>query len=143
VNIDWVIPCRYLEVHDNLGTIVGAGIDTYWTTELPTTLSLVCAIRILGMAEEFDEAVKHRTVSRVRGPDGDLVSELVDNEIAIGLESASPDWLTGLIVPSLVQFEVTEEGTYMIEHELDDSSNSLPVHIVHGFPPGVPPPNGG
>jgi hypothetical protein len=28
LNIDWVIPCRYVEVHDNLGTIVGASIDT-------------------------------------------------------------------------------------------------------------------
>ena len=34
MNVDWVIPCRYVEVHDNLGTLVGAGIDTFWVPEL-------------------------------------------------------------------------------------------------------------
>ena len=30
MNVDWVIPCRYVEVHDNLGSMIGAGIDTFW-----------------------------------------------------------------------------------------------------------------
>ena len=48
MNVDWVIPCRYVEVHDNLGTIVGAGIDTYWIPELPTTMQVVLAIQAPG-----------------------------------------------------------------------------------------------
>ena len=35
MNVDWVIPCRYVEVHDNLGSMIGAGIDTFWVPELP------------------------------------------------------------------------------------------------------------
>ena len=27
MNIDWVIPARHTEIHDNLATIVGGGID--------------------------------------------------------------------------------------------------------------------
>jgi hypothetical protein len=94
----------------------------------------------LATAEELHES-EHHTVSRVRGPSGDLVSE-VEGEFAMGGgESASPEWLTGIIVPSVVQVEITEEGTYMIEHEIDDSSNSLPIHVVQGLPPGAEPPD--
>lgn len=137
MNLDWVIPCRYLEVHDNLGTIIGAGIDTYWLRELPQTIAVVIAVRLLATAEELDENVQHNAINRVRDPRGELVSE-VGGEFAMGGgESARPDWLTGIILPSLVQIEVTEEGTYTIEHELDGSSKSLPIHIVHGLPPGA------
>jgi uncharacterized protein DUF6941 len=137
VNLDWVIPCRYLEVHDNLGTIIGAGIDTYWLPELPQTITVVLAVRLLATADELDENVQHHTINRVRDPSGELVSE-VGGEFAMGGgESARPGWLTGMILPSLVQIEVTEEGTYTIEHELDGSSKSLPIHVVHGLPTGV------
>jgi hypothetical protein len=137
VNLDWVIPCRYVEVHDNLGTIVGAGIDTYWVRELPTTIQVVLAIRLLAMADELGEAVQHTAVNRVRDPRGEVVSE-VGGEFAMGGgDAARPDWLTGIMVNSLVQLEVTEEGTYTIEHEVDGSVESLPIHIVHGPPPGT------
>ena len=35
MKIDAVIPCRYVEVNDNLATIVGAGTDTFWISEEP------------------------------------------------------------------------------------------------------------
>jgi hypothetical protein len=40
----------------------------------------------------------------------------------------------------VVEFEATEEGTYMIEHSIDETSAAVPVHVVHGLPPGVEPP---
>jgi hypothetical protein len=135
VNIDWVIPCRYAEVHDNLGTIVGAGIDTFWVQELPSPIQVVLAVRLLAMAEELGPDQKHTATSRVRDPQGEPVSE-VSGEFAIEVEAARPEWLAGFIVPGVVQFEATEEGTYMIEQEIDDASDSLPIHIVRGRPPG-------
>jgi len=143
VNLDWVIPCRYLEVHENLGTIIGAGIDTYWLAELPQTIAVVLAIRLLATAEELEESVQHRAINRVRDPHGEQISEVGDEFAMGGGEPARPDWLTGIIVPSLVQIEVTEEGTYTIEYELDGSSKSLPIHVVHGLPPGVELPDEG
>jgi hypothetical protein len=137
VNLEWVIPCRYVEVHDNLGTMVGAGIDTWWLQELPTTINVLLAVRLLAMAEELSEDVQHTAVNRVRNPEGEIVSE-VGGEFAMGGgEAASPDWLTGIMVTTFVQVEVTEEGTYTIEHEVDGSTRSLPIHIVHGPPPGM------
>ena len=142
MNLDWVIPCRYVEVHDNLGTIIGAGIDTFWLPELPQTITVVLAVRLLATPEELDENVQHTAINRVRDPSGELVSE-VGGEFSVGGgDSARPDWLTGIILPSLVQIEVTEAGTYMIEHELDGSSKSLPIHVVQGLPAGMDHPEG-
>ncbi len=136
MNLDWVIPCRYVEVHDNLGTIVGAGIDTYWLVELPQTINVVLAVRLLAMADELSTDVKHHAVNRVRDPRGEVLSE-VGGEFAMEGGEPDSDWLTGIMVSSIVQIEVTEEGTFTIEHEVDGSSKSLPIHVVHGQPPGI------
>jgi hypothetical protein len=134
VNIDWVIPCRYVEIHDNLGTIVGAGVDKYFVAELPATLQVILAIRLLLMEEELDEAVQHRSVSRVRDPRGEVLSEIA-GDFAIGGSHRAPEWLAGVMLATVVVFEVTEAGTYTIEHDVDDSVSSLPIHIVHGARP--------
>lgn len=65
MNIEWVIPCRFVEVHDNLGTIVGAGIDTFWVQELPSRIQLMLAIRLLGMIEELDPDINHSVTNRI------------------------------------------------------------------------------
>jgi hypothetical protein len=138
LNIDWVIPCRYVEVHDNLGTIIGAGIDTYWVDELPAQILVVLAVRLLAIADELDPDQTYNTTSRVRDPRGELVSQ-VAGEFTVSGEGGSEEWLTGLLVPTVVELEASEEGAYTIEHAIDNDSASLPIHIVHGRPPGMPP----
>ncbi len=135
MNIDWVIPCRYAEIHDNLATIVGGGIDTYWLPELPAPIQVVIAVRALALAEEFDGR-EHQVTNRVRDPHGELVSEVI-GQLAIAGGAARPEWLTGITLASVVQFDVTEEGTYTLEHVIDDATAALPIHVVHGLPPGV------
>ena len=72
--------------------------------------------------------------NRVRNANGDVVNE-VSGEFSVGAESARPEWLVGIIVPMVVQFEASEEGTYTIELEVDDAPpGSQPIHIVHGSP---------
>jgi hypothetical protein len=143
LNIDWVIPCRYVEVHDNLGTIIGAGIDTIWVEQLPAPIAVVIAVRLLAMAEELDGSDAHTATNRVRDLHGELVSELSFPFGFGGGESAKTEWLTGIMVSSLVQFEATEEGTYTIEHEVDGSAKAFPLHIILGSPPGAEAPEGG
>jgi hypothetical protein len=138
LNIEWVIPCRYVEVHDNLGTIVGAGIDTYWVMELPAPIQVMLAIRLLAMAEELKHDQQHTTKNRVLDPHGELLGE-GGGEFSMTGESARPDWLAGLIVPAVVQFQASEEGTYTIEVDVDQASASLPIHVVQGRPLLVPP----
>jgi hypothetical protein len=139
VNIDWVIPCRFVEVHDNLATIVGGGIDTFWAAELPTRLQVILAVRILAMADEVgDPDVKHTVANKIRSPQGEIIGEGT-LEIGVGGESARPEFLIGLSLPIVITFEAAQEGTYAVELAIDQSEKSLPIHVVHGLPPGSEP----
>ena len=135
MNIDWAIPCRYVEVHDNLGTIIGAGIDTFWFADLPAQLQVALAVRLVGLPDEFTLDQQHTARNVVRDPSGEVVTE-VGGEFTMEAESARADWLASVIAHVVVQFEVSEEGTYTIELNVDDASSSLPIHVVHGQVPG-------
>lgn len=134
MNIDWVIPCRYVEVHDNLGTLVGAGIDTFWLKELPAPIQVLLGVRLLAMAEELD-GEPHEAINRVRTPAGEVLSE-VRSEFGIKSENAQQDWLSGVMLATVVQFQAEHAGTYMIEFVIDGNSKELPLHVVLGPPPG-------
>jgi hypothetical protein len=121
VNIGWAIPCRYVEVHDNLATIVGAGIDTFWFEELPSTV---------GLDQEY------ATANRIKDPNGGTVHEATGT-FALQADSAKPEFLAGVTLPVALQFEVSEEGTYAIEFEFGDAWASLPMHVVVGNPSGA------
>jgi hypothetical protein len=138
MNIDWVIPCRFVEVHDNLATIIGAGIDTFWLPEIPSPVQVILVARLLGTVDELDPSIMHTITNRVFDPRGDLHNE-ESIELAVGGTSASPDWLVGISLPFACRFEAAEQGTYTIEVSVDDASKSLPIHVVHGLPPGMSP----
>jgi hypothetical protein len=97
MNIDWIIPCRYVEVHDNLATIIGGGIDTFWVEELPSTIQLLLAIRLTGLSEEFTP--DHSTATRIKDPSGNTISEM-KGEFAIGAESERSDFQAGVTLPA-------------------------------------------
>jgi hypothetical protein len=61
------------------------------------------------MADELRPNLKHSVTNRVRDPEGNVLSEM-RAEIGIEAESARPDWLAG-----------------------------MPIHVVHGAPPGAEP----
>lgn len=133
MNIEWIIPCRYLEVHDNLATIIGGGIDTLWFPGLPAQAQVLLAVRLLATPEEVSSAEPHAVYSRIRHPGGETLHE-ASGEVVIGGEPVRPDWLIGMTVPMAVQFEATEEGPYAIEVGVDDAESTVPIHIVLGEP---------
>jgi hypothetical protein len=135
VNIDWVIPCRYAEVHDNLGTIVGAGIDTWWVAEFPAAIQVAVAVRLLATADELGEDHQHTVRNIVSGPSGEVLSDLVSSFAAAG-PRVQTEWLNGIMVMMVIQFEAAGEGTYTFEHVVDESSRSIPLHVALDPPPG-------
>jgi hypothetical protein len=140
VNIDWIIPCRYAEVHDNLATIVGAGIDTWWLPDLPQTVQVGVAMRLLASADELGPDHDHTVRNIVRDPAGNTLSDLAETFNAGSVEQADrarADWLNGMAFVTIIQFQATDEGTYTFELIVDSSSKSVPFHVVHGLPPGV------
>jgi hypothetical protein len=135
MNIEWVIACRYVEVHDNLATMIGAGIDTYWMHQGAGPLQVVLAVRALAMPEELEAGDEHAITNVIRDPTGEQVGEMTA-QLEIQADVQRPDWLVGLTLPMIVQFDALQEGTYTIEVGIDGASHALPIHVVHGLPPG-------
>jgi Family of unknown function (DUF6941) len=136
VNIDWIIPCRYVEVNGNLGTIVGAGIDIFYVQDLPQPIAGMLAIRLTGTSDEFDPDVKHEIRSKLLKPSGEELGE-IKGEFQAGGEDLQEDWLNPLLLPSGFQFVAEEEGTYTIEQHVDQAEKSIPIHVIKGLP-GAP-----
>jgi hypothetical protein len=133
MNVDWVIPCRYVEVHDNLGSMIGAGIDTFWVPELPATLQVLCAVRLTATAEELTEGITHQMRNVVTDPSGVVVSD-VGGEFEVGTENPRREFLNGIVLPSAITFEAEVAGSYQLEHIVDNDSKSIPLHVVVGQP---------
>jgi hypothetical protein len=133
MNVDWVIPCRYVEVHDNLGSIIGAGIDTFWLPELPSPLQLMLAVRLTATAEELAPGIQHVLRTVVTDANAEPVFE-AGLEFEANTENTQAEWLNSLVMPSVVQFEVVEAGTYQLEQSVDGDSKSIPLHVIVGAP---------
>jgi len=100
-------------------------------------IQVILAIRLLAMTDELGVDQQHTAMNRVKDPSGETLSEVTGEFTIGGAEAVRPDWLTGIILPTAVQFEAKAEGAYMIEHDVDGVSESLPIHVVHGPRPGV------
>jgi hypothetical protein len=133
MNVDWVIPCRYVEVHDNLGSMIGAGIDTFWIPEAPAPLQVMLAVRLTATAEELSPGIQHVLRTVVTDADSVVVFE-AGMEFEANTESSQSEWLNSLVLPSVVQFDVAESGTFQLEQSVDADSKSIPLHVIVGEP---------
>ncbi len=133
MNVDWVIPCRYVEVHDNLGSMIGAGIDTFWIPDLPAPLQVMLAVRLTATAEELTPGIQHILRTLVTDPAGEVVFE-AQMEFEADADTAQSEWLNSMVMPTVVQFEAAGAGTYQLEQSVDGNSQSIPLHVIEGAP---------
>lgn len=139
MRVGWVIPCRYVEVHDNLATIVGGGIDRVWIPAAPppAPIQVLCAARIVASHDEVDETPadepQHVLACRVFGPTMDVISELSQPFGISGI--FDPAIEPAAIMPVGVVFQPEEAGQHTIEIAVDDRGFSFPLTVVVGQPP--------
>lgn len=139
MRVDWAIPCRYAEVHDNLATVIGAGITHLWPTELPATIGLMLAIRLIFLPDEVDPQAMHKLRVAAMAPGGGMLQQ-VEGDLNIGRPSVAPDEneFQGVHVPMALQFQAEVEGTYMLEITVDGHTTGVPLHVAPGPPPAPP-----
>jgi hypothetical protein len=116
-----------------LGTIIGAGIDTFWVPQLPERLTVGVAVRLTATAEELASGDPHPIRNVIRSPDGEIQSDLSD-DLTVQGQSARPEWLTGIVIATLAVIEAAAEGTHMFEFFVDQSSQAVPLHVIEGLP---------
>lgn len=142
MRVSWVIPCRFVEVHDNLATIVGGGIDRLGVPELPAPVpaQLLCATRIVAGHDEVTteppEEPPNTLYCRVHSPSMDVLSEL-KQPFAMSGTTFDPTVEPAVIIPIGVVFQPEEEGQHTIEIGVDDRGFSFPLTVAVGAPPEI------
>ena len=132
MKIESVIPCRYVEVRDNIATIVGAGGDRFVVKEAPWEIEIMFAIRISALVEELAPDRIYPVENHIRDPSGAVIQEEVGSFSATTRgEIAAANWLQGVWVPVEAKFLAETEGTYTITHKFDASEHLLPLHVAH------------
>jgi hypothetical protein len=131
VRVDWAIPCRYVEVHDNQATIVGAGVDLHTVPQLPMPLQVLFAVHMVGPPfEDQHEAQEHTLACRIFGPDGQLAGELT-GKMQVGGEQQIAGWAVHMTIPMAIVFEARAAGSYGVEFQVDDVEPlRVPIHVV-------------
>lgn len=136
MQVDWAIPCRFVEVQQPYGaTIVGAGSDLVMLPQVPAPVQVLFAVRYVGMEEDLDGEAEHPFACRIYQPNGQKVGEQGGRLKAIASLRVS-GYAADLIVPAAVVLDVREYGTYSVEFSIDDSNRRVPIHVV---PPQEPP----
>ncbi len=96
-------------------------------------MQITTAVRLAGLPGELESGVTHVTRTVVRGPDGEIVSEVEGEfEVEGDGDPEQHDWLQGFVVNLAVAFEATVPGTYKIEHSVDNSSATVAMHVRPG-----------
>jgi hypothetical protein len=135
VKVEWALACRYAEIHDGLGTFVGAGIDNVGVPTFPAQVQVVFAIRCTVGPTEGGQ--QHSL--RVRILDDHL------NQVGGQIEGAvdAPErphllegWEGHPMLHLAVRWEAPAAGVFTVVFETDDNSYSVPI-VVHS--PGSTP----
>ena len=122
------MPCRYAEASDDgTASMLGAGIDSMWLPELPSTVGLFLMLRITGADYEFEE--EQTLEVRLVAPDRNETTAL---EIRFKVDEPAPTKLagmdTGILLPAVVNWEAEEYGLYTLDVHLDGSrQRSVPI----------------
>lgn len=135
MHLDYAIPCRYAEAAGSLGTIVGAGIDSWLAPELPIDLGLMLAVRLAGAADEiFGATIRFRC--HVESPEGEPVGQELDLPIGpIPDPGVRQDWAVGLFMPVAIRWPAEEYGTYMLQLQIEGiPEHGFPFHVVNPNP---------
>lgn len=127
MRIDWAVGCRYVEVHNNLGTLIGAGADTLTVAAVPAGVGLMAAVRICFLDHELGV---HTLSTQILGPDMEPVGQPMGGQLELAGEAhKQPGWEGKIVVPVGVQWRAEDAGVYTIVFSLDDKTFDLPVIV--------------
>jgi hypothetical protein len=114
VRLDWAIPCRYAEATwEGTATLVGAGVDSIWTSSLPWRAMLFLVLRFAGAEDELEE----ETSFEVRVVDPAAREQLAATAFLprASLPLRLPGSEIGILVAREIGWDATEYGLYTLE----------------------------
>lgn len=129
MRVNWAIPCRYAEVHQQGATIIGAGADLLTVPQLPAPVQALFVVRFVGDPDELDGETPHPTVVRLFDPHGQTIGEQT-GELVGGVRQIVPGYVAEMIIPMGVVIDAREAGAYGVEFEIDGDALRVPIHVL-------------
>lgn len=128
MRIEWTIACRYVEVHDGLATMVGAGLDRMTVKQLPSPVRVLFAVRVAVAPE--DAAGAHQLTASVLNdamePIGNPLTATIETK---GQPHKQPGWEGHHTLPIGIAFQAAAEGVYTVIFAIDDKTHDYPLVI--------------
>ena len=115
---------------DGTATIVGAGIDSLWVTEVPADVGIFLMMRISGAAYEFEEShtIAVKLVDPESGEHAILTAALNATTELPPLLHAGLD--PGVLLPAAIAWQAEHFGLHTIEIFVDDKrERSVPILV--------------
>lgn len=139
MRVDWAIPCRLVEVHDGLATIVGGGIDQYVLPAVPGQMLVNIALRLVGLLDQ----AQHQLRIRILDPVMAEAAQALDTTFTMNPPGPNhpPGWEGHVVLPMVLRFEALVEGTYTVDIVVDGHSHTVPLMVQTPAQTAGPPPS--
>jgi len=131
LEVAWALPCRFAEATpDGTATIVGAGLDSMFISEVPADVGVFLMMRIAGPQYEFQE--QHSVAVKLIDPERDEQDIL---EAGFGpVEELPPAYHPGLdpgvLLPAAIGWRAEHFGLYTLEIYVDGRrTRSVPILV--------------
>lgn len=128
MRVEWAVACRFVEVHDGLATMVGAGIDNITIPQIPAEVGFMVAVRVA--IAPGDTGQPQQVALRMLDPSLAEVGTLTAGFQMDGAPHAQPGWEGHITIPMVVGWQVAQAGAYTLHFTAGDSSYDLPVVVV-------------
>jgi hypothetical protein len=136
MKVDWAILSNGAELRENLAYVLGGGIDTVNTPQVPTAFMGAVLLRFLVHRSEAGRA--HKATLRIVEQDGREIARL---EAQFGVNAMTPDFPVEWEIPAMFAInlhglQLQREGEYAIEILGDDTYlTSLRFRVKLTTPP--------
>ena len=130
MKVEWALACRYAEIHDGLGTLIGAGIDNLGVPGFPAQVQVVFAIRLTVSPTEGGQV--HGIRLRILDDHLNQFGGQIDGTFeAPERPHLLEGWEGHPMLHLAVAWQAEAAGVFTVVFETDDNSYSVPI-VVHG-----------
>jgi len=142
MKLDWAMLANFAEVREGLVFVVGGGIDTVNTAQLPAPLNATILVRLLLHRTEANK--QHTLELEITDEDGNSVAKVQAGFMVANNPDLPVGWdIPGMFALNVHGLQLSKEGRYAIEISADNvhlRTLNLRTKVTPALP-GLQPPS--
>ncbi len=138
MKLDWAMLANFAEVREGLVFVVGGGIDTVNTAQMPAPLNATILVRLLLHRTEANK--QHSLEMEITDEDGNSVAKVQAGFMVASNPELPVGWdIPGMFALNVHGLQLAKEGRYAIEISADNvhlRTLNLRTKVNPATPPG-------